>query len=383
MPAYIRKTKAEILSNALTKIQKNTPITAVSPGSVMRAFTEAITSELGDMYDIMDFNVNQNLVSTASGSALDMLGSLYGTSRKSLNNLAAIDKQLGSFYFYLSNVFASDITIPKGTNIFTDITSFTGQHFSYATTDAVIIPAGRTKAFASIAPNFADSVGTAGPGTLVTNDFTSPAGVTVLCTNPKTISAQVGYEDDDTYRVRIIKSIRVKSAGTLDAVRFAGLNITGIRDIKVRQAPYGMGSFEVLIIPDQNGDTLQAIATASAAMDLVRPMGVRMYVKQPTNISFEISVNLIIPSANISQIVDTTTQRAKTGIYRYLNNLLPGAPVVYNTLISTILDSSDLIQDVIITRYAVSGTEIMRRNYTPADNEQIVPGNITVQVATS
>lgn len=383
MPAYIRKSRSEILNAALTKLQKNTSITATSPGSVARALTEAITTELGDMYDIMDFNFNQNLVSTATGSALDMLGSLYGTTRKSLTNLATIDKALGAFYFYLSNTFASNILIPKGTNVYTDVSSYTGQHFSYSTTADVTIPTGYYKAYASLVPNFTDSVGTAGPNTLVVHDFTSPIGVTVLCTNPKSISAQIGYEDDETYRARIIKSIRVRSGGTLEAVRFAGLNTVGVRDIKIRTAPYGMGSFEALIVPDQTADTIQAITLASAAMDAVRPMGVKMYVSQPANIPFEMSVDLIIPASSVNQVATTAVQRARTGILRYINNLLPGAPIVYNTLIKTILDSSDLIKDVIIRRYTVNGVEILRRNYQPADNEQIVPGNITAQVAVS
>lgn len=383
MPAYLRKSKAEILTAALTKLAKNTTITAVSPGSIARALTETLTSELGDMYDIMDFNLNQNILSTATGSALDMLGSLYGTARKSLTNIAAIDKSLGAFYFYLSNTYGSNVTIPKGTNIYTDVSSYTGQYFSYSTTADITIPAGYIKAFASITPNFTDSVGTAGPNTLISHDFTSPVGVTVLCTNPKSVSAQIGYEDDETYRARIIKSIRVRAGGTLEAVRFAGLNVIGVRDIQIRTAPYGMGSFEAIIVPDQNGDTIQTVTLASAAMDRVRPMGVKMFVSQPSDVPFETAIDLIISAADIRQVSDAAIQRAKTGVIRYLNSLLPGAPIVYNTLIRTILDSHDLIKDVLVKTYKINGAEVLRRNYQPAAGEQIVPGNITITVAVS
>jgi 4-aminobutyrate aminotransferase-like enzyme len=57
MPAYLRKNTSEILREVLKKLQDHTPITSVSPGSVARAIAEAIVSEHGDMYEIMDFNM--------------------------------------------------------------------------------------------------------------------------------------------------------------------------------------------------------------------------------------------------------------------------------------------------------------------------------------
>jgi hypothetical protein len=38
---------------------------------------------------------------------------------------------------------------------------------------------------------------------------------------------------------------------------------------------------------------------------------------------------------------------------------------------------------VIVKSLTVNGVEIMRRNYKPDDDQQLIPGNITVQVATS
>ena len=55
-----------------------------------------------------------------------------------------------------------------------------------------------------------------------------------------------------------------------------------------------------------------------------------------------------------------------------------GAPLVYNELISTILDSDNAITDVTITNLAVNGTQVLFQNYTPKDDEQLVPGTILV-----
>jgi hypothetical protein len=63
--------------------------------------------------------------------------------------------------------------------------------------------------------------------------------------------------------------------------------------------------------------------------------------------------------------------------------LLPGDQVVYNRLVSIILDSSSLVKDVIVKKYAVNGVEIMRRNFQPAYDEQITPGNVNINIALS
>lgn len=383
MPSYLRKSGGDVLNEVMQKILRQTPITSMSPGSIARAFAEAFSTEVGDLYEIMDYNLNQNLLSTATGSALDLIGSLYSVQRKTVSNIEAIDKQLGSFYFYLKNSVASDVTIPKGTKVYTNATGFVGQRFSYYTVEVVVIPAGRTKAYASLLPNFSDTSFTAGANTLTLHDYPSSVNAIVYCTNPKEISAQNGYETDDSYRTRIIKKIRVAASGTAEAIRFAALEISGVREATITQAPYGMGSAELVIVPEQNGDVAQIVANASAAAQARRPIGTRLFIKTPTTKSLDVSVDLIIPGATSAQLVETVIKRATVGINRYLNSLLPGKPLVYNRFISVIIDSSDVVKDVIIKSLVLNGTEIMRRNYQTSNDEQIVPGAITVKVATS
>src|SRR5690606_40272116 len=124
MPAYIKKSKVEILREALNKLRSQTPITATGAGSVARALVEAISTELADLYDILDFNTSQMLVTTATGTALDALGELYGVRRNQLNELATIDAHLGAFQFYLDTTIGSDVIIPAGTNVYTSTSGY-------------------------------------------------------------------------------------------------------------------------------------------------------------------------------------------------------------------------------------------------------------------
>jgi uncharacterized phage protein gp47/JayE len=383
MPAYLKKNDGEILNEVLQKLVKNTPFTSVSPGSLIRAFAEAISTELGDIYDIMDYNLNQQLVSTATGSALDALGVLYNVTRKTINNMAAIDKQLGAFIFYLDTPVNFDVKIPNGTNVYTDAQSYIGRRFSYHTDAEVTIAAGRTRAYAGLIPNFSDTVFTAGAGSITLHDMPNSPNAIVRCTNPKEIGQQLTFETDDAYRLRIIKNVRVTTGGTLEAVRYAGLAVTGVRDLRVRQTPYGMGSFEVIVVPERNGSQDQILAAATAAVEAVRPLGTRVYIKSPTGKALDISVDLIMVGASSTALSAAAIKRVQVGVARYFNSFLPGNPLVYNRLISIILDASELVKDVIVRNLSVNGVEIMRRNYQPADDEQIVPGNITVGLAVS
>jgi hypothetical protein len=248
---------------------------------------------------------------------------------------------------------------------------------------ATTIVAGRIRAYATIKPKNQDSVYTAGKNTLVIHDFTPPVGVTITCTNPKPIAPQSSYEDDDAYRIRLIKGIRVASAGTGEAVRFMALGITGVRDVRLREAPYGLGSFEVLVVPEQNINSGQVLRSVSLELDSVRPVGVTMYIRLPILVPYDIEVDIIVPFTDSSTIVPVLTRRAEVAILRHLNTLLPGDTLVYNRLIQSVMDSSNLIKDVVVRSYAPNGVQALRRNYTPNADQQLVPGRIVANIANS
>jgi uncharacterized phage protein gp47/JayE len=380
--SYLLKSKEQIFNEALRKIQVSTPITSTSPGSVARAITEAFAQQLGDMYGVLDFNVSQTFISTAQGRSLDLIGDLYGVQRKTLSNTAAMDKSLGVFYFYTDNPAPQDITIPAGTTISTSTDGNIGLSFDYVTTEEVTIPVGRTRVYASIRPLFTDSMFTAGIGTVtvISSLFIQPTNATVKATNPKQIQAQVGYEDDDSYRTRIVKQIRTASGGTMEAMRFAGLGVNGVRDVMIREAPYGLGSFEAIVVAEDNLINGPVLVAATNAMQAIRPAGVRMFVRQPDLLPVDVHASIILRT-NVTVDANDIARRTEIGILRFLNKPLVGTALVYNQLIQAIMDATDVVTDVTITKLAVNGVEILRKNYTPESDQQIIPGEIQVSTA--
>jgi len=380
MTVYFKKTHDQIMREALAKIERNTPINATNPGSVARAMTEAITTELGAYYDVLDFNITQSLVSSATGSALDRLASLYNISRKTVGRVARAEQRVGSFYFYLDSTYESPVVIPAGTRVFTDNVGYVGRQLVFTTNNEVIIPPGSLRGYVSITPEFADGVFSAPVDTLTAHNFLAPSNVVVRCTNAKEITASEGYERDSDFRVRVLKGIRVASSGTMEAVRFAALNVSGVRDVRVRQAPYGLGSFELLIVPEQADLISSIIVEVKTAVDRVRPLGVTMFMRTPVLRPLQLQVSVLSNSTS-SPEYGNLTDRVSTAVERYLNTLMPGDTIVYNKLIQAMMDSSGIIKDIQVLRYAPNGVDSIKRNYTPKDYEQIIPGNIQVSLA--
>lgn len=381
MPAFVQRTSGDALRVALEKLAATTPITAIGPGSVARALTEVVTTELDAFYSIMDYNTSLNLVSTAQGRALDLIAQLYNIERKRLTELATIDEQIGSFYFYIDEPHTQDISIASGTRVLTSVQDYVAERYTYVTTKTVTIGAGRLRAYAPLRPEFNDSIFTAGKDTLVVHTVPAFSGPVLRCTNPKPIAQQLGLETDDNFRARVIKEVRASAGGTVDALRFRGLSINGVRDVKVRTSPYGLGTAEVLIVPEDSDPDGSILRNVTAALETVSPVGVTLYVRQPnyTNLDLEATI-FIRPDVDVNPA--GTARRAEVGIQRFANRLLPGDTLVYTQLIQSILDASDAILDVRITSMRIAGTEVLRRNYKSETDQQIVYGNITVRPAT-
>jgi len=380
MAVYFKKSHDQILREALAKIERDTQINATNPGSVARAITESITTELGAYYDVLDFNLTQSLISTATGSALDKLGSLYNINRKTVGSVARAEQKVGSFYFYIDSTYENPITINAGTRVFTNSTGFVGRQLTFTTNNAVVISPGSLRAYVSITPEFSDGVFTAPMDTLTSHNFFAPTNVTLKCTNPKEITATEGYERDTEYRTRIIKGIRVASSGTIEAVRFAGLNISGVRDIRVRQAPYGLGSYELLVVSEQASLVNSILAQVRIAVDKVRPLGVTMFMRTPILRPLDMAVSILSNTVSSPEYANLA-ERVRLAVTRYLNTLMPGDTIVYNKLIQSMMDSSGIIKDIQVLRFSPNGVDSIKRNYTPKDYEQMIPGNIQVSVA--
>lgn len=77
----MKKSRQDILSDLLGRLQEETPITNVDPGSIARTFCEILTEEFYSFYSQLEINSTMAFVSTANGRYLDMMGALLDCAR--------------------------------------------------------------------------------------------------------------------------------------------------------------------------------------------------------------------------------------------------------------------------------------------------------------
>lgn len=379
MPLYGSKEKEEILTNVLSALEQNAGITAVYPGSIARAFAEAFSSEIADLYASLDFSLRQGALSTASGRNLDLIGELYGVARKQISDAAAIERQSFNIEFYIQRPYSSDITIPKDTLVFTNVENFSVRQYRYKLNDSVTIPVGSTKAYGLVIPDFSDNTYVAPRSSLVSHNFVAPPGVVLFCTNTKEVYSNINSESDDNFRRRIVSSVKTRVAGTSESVRFAALSVKGVRDVRIRESSYGLGSCDIIVVPETLSAIKQMPEVILAAINSVRPAGVRFNVRLAEKLSVNLVATISLNSSVGTNLTAGIKNQASLFVKRYLNSLTIGDTISINEMERQIRQSSDYIRNVSINSFNVDGKELSLSDFTPS-SDKVYPGagNISI-----
>lgn len=379
MAVYGVKSKSDILISVLNGLEKNAGITATYPGSIARAFAEAFSVEVSDLYEALKFSINQNNLSTASGRNLDLIGDLYGITRKSVTSVIAQERQSFNIEFFLDKVYSADVTIPKGTLVYTDVSAFMTRQYSFKLAEPVIISSGALKAYGRVEPNFTDNSYVAPVGSLTKHNFIAPAAVIVFCNNPKEVYADANSESDNNYRRRIIAALKTKSAGTAESVRFAALAVKGVRDVRIREASYGIGSCDVIVVPEAAAALRPLPESILVAINSVKPVGIRFNVRIAERVSINLSATISLPTGNSDTVVNGVRRQAELFVRRYLNSLSIGDLVSISTIERQIKISSDLIRGVTINLFNANGSELPLEDYDlNSVRKYAAAGNINV-----
>lgn len=82
--ALIKRTANEILSDAMTILKKNSPITNFKPGAIARALLEAMKDEFPTLYDYAEETMNMGFISKAKDEYLDLIGGLFSYPRRTV-----------------------------------------------------------------------------------------------------------------------------------------------------------------------------------------------------------------------------------------------------------------------------------------------------------
>lgn len=379
MTVYGVKSKSDILVSILDSLQKNSDITAIYPGSIARAFAEAFSEEISDLYESFRFTVSQSDLSTATGRNLDLIGDLYGIRRKSISDQAASERRSFNMEFYLLNPHSSDVVVPAGTKVYNDVTNFATKQYAYELQSAVTIAAGAKKAYGRVEPTFYDDSYVAPVGSLTKHSFSPPASVTVFCTNAKEVYSVINAESDNNYRRRIMASMKTRTAGTAESIRFAALSVKGVKDVRVRESSYGIGSCDVIIVPEVGSTIKRLPESIIQAVNSVKPVGIRMNVSIAEKIPVDVRITVTIASGNSQAVINGINNQASLFVKRYLNTLSIGDPLSISEIERQAKRASDAIKSVTINRISYNGQDVPLQDFTPKGvREYFTAGSVNV-----
>jgi len=363
MPILNTKTKEQMLINALDSLQKNAGISSVSPGSIARAFAEAITTEIADLYSSFKISVEQSSLALASGKNLDAMGELYNVFRRSIADELITDRVTSNIQFYLTSPYSSDINIPTGTLVYNNVDNFNDVQYAYALTSGVLIQSGATSVYGAVKAKYENTGITAARDTLVKHNFIAPPGAVVFCTNPKEVYAAINAEADDNYRKRIVSAIRGSSSGTAESIRFAALSVKGVKDVKIKEGSYGIGSCDLLIVPESSSSLGNIPEIVYTAVSGAKPLGIRINTRVATKKAVDVSITLSLKQGTSSQAATAIEMQARIFLIRYLNSLTIGSSISVQEIESQAKYASDFIMVVTVNNLSVDKRNIPNVNY--------------------
>ena len=363
------KSKEQMLVATLNALQKNAGISAISPGSIARAFAEAIHSEISDLYNSLKVSIEQSNLSTASGINLDMIGTLYNVQRRTISSELVPERVTGNIEFYLNTTHSSTVTIPKGTLVYNDATAFSSTQYQYELNSDVVIATGNTRAYGSVKAKFADNNVTAARNTLVRHNFISPPGIVVYCNNPKEVYSSLNSESDDNYRRRIVSAIRGSASGTAESVRFAALSVKGVRDVKIREASLGVGTCDIVVIPETQAGISIMSQLVYEKIKSVKPVGINMNLRIATKKLVDVSATLTLREGTSGAIARSVENQSKIFLNRYLNSLTIGDSVSIAEIERQMKLSSELVMSVTVGNIKVDNRNIPNKDYRLSDDK--------------
>jgi hypothetical protein len=188
-------------------------------------------------------------------------------------------------------------------------------------------------------------------------------------------------EIDQNYRVRITQSATSRDVSTLSSLLSALLTLSNVRNVIVRPFTQGPGSLSFYLIPIQAPITQDTITAAQVALGSLVAGGCTTSVLVPTtkylNLVAITSIDTATANPNGSRSLVSQT------VSKYIANLSMGTPFIVAEATAAAINADPSILDfnlITISTTDVNGVtmEQLPRNFTPAFDEELQPGQILI-----
>jgi uncharacterized phage protein gp47/JayE len=320
------------------QVARPVPLTDLNVGSVVRTLLETVAREHALAEQYLQRIYESAFVETAEGTSLDRVVALIGVTRLPAGH------PLVTVRFSRNAATGGKITLPPGT-VVTDAAAN-----RYATVTALTLEAGEESRSVLAAGVTADT-GLVEAGALDRPE-TLVAGISAV-TNPEPAFRQAAGESDEALRRRARGALHGAVRGTLDALRFGVLSVSGVRAVEIQEFPNGVPGEVRIDVAYDHPDDAQARAAVAARIDELRPAGIRVLAGSAARTTVAVQVDLVLTGRGVSgaELADVTAG-VEERVAARLNALAPGATVRLTALTAAALEDARVADAAITFRDA-------------------------------
>lgn len=358
------KTLSQLNSESLQELARQAVVTNITPGARARSMHEIVNRRIARAYDTVQFNHSMGFVPTSSGYFLDLLGVPAGIDRRSAS-LAVIHREDQNLKFYVTSGLLRDHLpgklIPAGTTVQNQ-----DGTVAYTIVEDEPFDDVATEVYVAAVAQGAGADYRVGRNILTVHSL----GTGILCTNEAEVVSGDDTENDDNYRFRIANSRQVKDSANLAAVRLAMLAVPGVTDVILREYA---GYVEALVLPQGNFISTTTLRACAFLADQEKATGIRLVTRGPTNVPFEIYVQVRPTKETRPSEYGVVRRRVKQAILDYFDDIVLGSTMVVQQLEARIQNADERIFDHKVVCFNARRRPQLIRNFQLRDDELFVP----------
>lgn len=214
----------EMIKYYQLKVDNNeSKITDFNEGSEIRNLMESFAVDIYYLMEMENDILKNCFIDTATRNWLDRIG---------MHPFIQIERNKGSpakgqVTFSIPTTLTTEVQIPEATILLSDNNKY------YTTDSECIIPIGETSNTTNITCITVGSDGNCGSGSITTFDDSFNNLNMVSVTNESAVSDGEDYEDDETYRQRLLDFVRRDDFGSLGYYRRLCEGVAGVHDVEL------------------------------------------------------------------------------------------------------------------------------------------------------
>lgn len=332
-------------------IAKVSQVTNFSEGTLARTLVDSVSTMMSNIYNSLDWLDKQSYLDTATGSAIDNHGSLYGLTRYtgtvSSGYVVVTNSDVDTLHITPSNVFVTERT--------TDAVLFRSSASHEVTT-------GETKEIfitsTEVGKNQNVGVGTIAK-IYLSDSLEEEVSGTYTCTNPSYISGALNLfdegadrENDIELKSRIRRTTTKGVTSRKDSIENAVENLASVSFAKVQDWEenklLAVGTFDALVVGEGSKlITKGNLEDIQTVIDDYKPIGTSYNIKRPHPVYVDVDLSIYIPTehwSNKTNIENTVS----TSVLNYVDSLAIGDDFKQSQLLKHVLEQSTELENAII-----------------------------------